>query len=280
MRNSSLLALLFFVAYGIFIEFGPKPAQTKTQSMWQNNQLQIEEFFRAEKTPEVVIIGSSLAERLDFKRDSSCIYNMALGGDSALTGLSALARSERIPRKVFIEINVPERGINKDLIDKATGVLPKLSSIFYIENMPINLLYSFLFFRLQTKKSNIAPEANEAVRQNALSVQRQSYSQTLTSETLAKNLAEFRAIVSALESKGAKIIFFEMPVHPDLENTPRAVQIRTDFKHAFPINQFIGFDELSNGLTIKTGDGLHLIPDEAKNVVLIFKGYFKGACNT
>jgi hypothetical protein len=280
MRNSSLLALLFFVAYGIFIEFGPKPAQTKTQSMWQNNQLQIEEFFRAEKTPEVVIIGSSLAERLDFKRDSSCIYNMALGGDSALTGLSALARSERIPRKVFIEINVPERGINKDLIDKATGVLPKLSSIFYIENMPINLLYSFLFFRLQTKKSNIAPEANEAVRQNALSVQRQSYSQTLTSETLAKNLAEFRAIVSTLESKGAKIIFFEMPVHPDLENTPRAVQIRTDFKHAFPINKFIGFDELSNGLTIKTGDGLHLIPDEAKNVVLIFKGYFKGACNT
>jgi hypothetical protein len=277
MRNSSLLALLFFVAYGIFIEFGPKPAQTKTQSMWQNNQLQIEEFFRAEKTPEVVIIGSSLAERLDFKGDSCCIYNMALGGDSALTGLSALARSARIPRKVFIEINVPERGINKDLIDRATGVLPKLSSIFYIENMPINLLYSFL---LQTKKNNFASEVNEAVRQNGLSLQRQSYSQTLTSETLAENLAEFRAIVSALESKGAKIIFFEMPVHPDLENTPRAVQIRTDFKHAFPINQFIGFDELSNGLTIKTGDGLHLLPDEAKNVVLIFKGYFKGACNT
>jgi hypothetical protein len=277
MRNSSLLALLFFVAYGIFIEFGPKPAQTKTQSMWQNNQLQIEEFFRAEKTPEVGIIGSSLAERLDFKGDSSCIYNMALGGESALTGLSALARSARIPRKVFIEINVPERGINKDLIDRATGVLPKLSSIFYIENMPINLLYSFL---LQTKKNNFASEVNEAVRQNGLSLQRQSYSQTLTSETLAENLAEFRAIVSALESKGAKIIFFEMPVHPDLENTPRAVQIRTDFKHAFPINQFIGFDELSNGLTIKTGDGLHLLPDEAKNVVLIFKGYFKGACNT
>jgi hypothetical protein len=202
---------------------------------------------------------------------------MALGGDSALTGLSALARSARIPRKVFIEINVPERGINKDLIDRATGVLPKLSSIFYIENMPINLLYSFL---LQTKKNNFASEVNEAVRQNGLSLQRQSYSQTLTSETLAENLAEFRAIVSALESKGAKIIFFEMPVHPDLENTPRAVQIRTDFKHAFPINQFIGFDELSNGLTIKTGDGLHLLPDEAKNVVLIFKGYFKGACNT
>jgi hypothetical protein len=276
MKNPLLISILFFVAYGIFLEFGPKPTQAKTQSLWQSNQLCIEEFFRATKTPEVVLVGSSLAVQLDFKTNNSCVYNMALGGDSALTGLSALTRSRHTPRKVYIEINVPQLGINKDLIDKATGVLPKLFSIFHVENMPINLVYSFL---LQTKNNNSSSEVNEAVRQNAISVQRQNNSQKLTSESLTKRMNEFNILVKDLENKGTKVIFFEMPIYSDLENTPVAIQIRTAFKQAFPINQFIGFDELSNGLTIKTKDGLHLTLDEAKDVVLIFKDYFKDACN-
>jgi hypothetical protein len=141
--------------------------------------------------------------------------------------------------------------------------------------MPINLLYSFLS---PAKKNNSGSEANEAVLRNALSLQRQGYRKTLASGTLAKSLAEFRSLTVALESKGIKIVFFEMPVHPDLENTPRALQIRAAFRLAFPGNKFIGADELSDGLTIKTMDGVHLLPDEAKKVVLILQGYYKDVC--
>lgn len=275
MKNSIAVAIILFVVYGVFLEFGPKPAQIKTQSQWQNNQLFIEKFFRAAKTPEVVFVGSSLAERLDFNGGNSCVYNLALGGDSVLTGLSVIAMSGRKPGTVFVEINVPERGINKDLIEKTSGVLQGLSSMFYVENMPVNLVYSFLS---PAKKNSSGSEANEAVLRNALSLQRQGYRKTLTSATLEKSLAEFRSLTGTLESKGIKVVFFEMPVHPDLENTPRALQIRAAFRQAFPGNKFIGAEVLSEGLTIKTMDGVHLLPDEAKKVVLILQGYYKDAC--
>jgi hypothetical protein len=251
--------------------------QTKLQSISQTNQLSIERLFRATETPDIILVGSSLAEQLDFKDIHFCIYNMALGGDSALTGLSALARSGLIPKKVYIEINVPERGINKDLIDKASGMLPKLSSVFYVENKPINLVYSWL---LQiTKHNGSGSEVNEVVRQNFIDLHRQNTSQALTFEVLTKSTAEYIALVNDLESKGTKIIFFEMPIYPDLEKLPHMIQVRSAFKEAFPNNQFIDYDDLSNGLIIKTRDGIHLTQDEAKNVVYVFKDYFKGLCN-
>jgi len=103
MKNSFVVAIILFISYGIFLEFGPKPTQARTQSQWQNNQLFVEKFFRAKKTPEVIFVGSSLVLRLG--GDYPCAYNLALAGDSVLTGLSILAKSGRVPRKVFVEIN-------------------------------------------------------------------------------------------------------------------------------------------------------------------------------
>jgi hypothetical protein len=275
MKTSLLVAVILFITYGVFLEFGPRPTEAKTQSQWQDNQLAIEKYFQLPKTPEAVFVGSSLTKRLIFNETDSCIYNLALGGESALTGLSVIAKSERMPGQVFIEINVPQRGINKDLIEKASGVLSGYSTLFNIGNMPVNIIYSFL---RQGKKGESDLPLNEAVLQNALALKRQEYKQILPSSTLDNSLSEFSHLAGVIESKGAKITFFEMPVHPDLENTPRALQIRAKFKQTFPNNQFVGFDELSNGLPIRTMDGEHLTSDEAKNAALVLRNYYKNNC--
>ncbi len=279
MRNSLLIAAVLFLAYSLFLAYGPKPAQAKMQSQWQENRYALEKYLRDIKTGatkhQVVYVGSSLTTRLDFADESGCVYNLSFNGDSALTGLSAIANSAAKPRLVFIEINVPERGINRELIAKASGFLPQLSTVFHIENMPVNLVISFLH---SVKKDKSHEAANESVRLNAIAVQAKGRQGTLPPDILNNNMAEFSRLVKEIEASGTKVVFFEMPIYRDLEYTPRAVQIRNAFQSNFPGNQLISFAELARGRSIQTVDGLHLSDDDVKVVTSNMRVHFKDIC--
>ncbi|MGA7749395.1 MAG: hypothetical protein WCA63_04545 [Gallionella sp.] len=282
MKNSLIIAAVLFLTYDLFLEYGPKPVQAKMQSQWQENRYALEKYLRDSKAGitkhEVVYVGSSLTTRLDFDDESKCVYNLSFNGDSALTGLSAIANSAEKPRLVFIEINVPERGIDQDLIAKTSGFLPQLSAAFYIENMPINLAISFLHSLKMDRSANEASEVNEPVRLKALAMMAQGYKGTMPSDILKNNMTEFSRLVRDIESSGTKVIFYEMPIYPDLENSTRAVQIRNAFINTFPNNQMINFHELTKGSPIKTVDGMHLLKDEAKNVVRNMEVYSNSVC--
>ena len=75
-----------------------------------------------------------------------------------------------------------------------------------------------------------------------------------------------------------KVIFFEMPVHPELKNSNQAIQVRIAFRSAFPDNKFIDSDELAKGVAIKPADGLHLNVDDVKGVIANLKGYYEDDC--
>jgi hypothetical protein len=279
MRNPLIIAALLIIAYGLLVEYGPKPAQVKTQSQWQNNLYAIEKYFRVSKTnitqPEVVFVGSSLTTRLDFDGEPNCVYNLSLGGESALTGLNVIENSVGMPRLVFVEINFPDHTKNQKLIETASGFLPQLSAIFHIENIPINLAVSYLY---QLNKNKPANEVNEAVLQSALVQQTQSFKFTISSDTLKNSMAEFSRLAGNIESKGAKIIFFELPIHPELEYSARAMQVRSAFKSTFPNYQLVDFNELTKGGVIRTVDGVHLSGDDAKIVSRNIKVHFDEVC--
>lgn len=279
MRNPLVFAALLCFVYGLLLEYGPKPVQAIMQSQWQDNQFSIEKYLRDSKSGhtqhKVVFVGSSLTQRLDFDGESNCVYNLSLQGDSALTGLSVIANSVENPRQVFIEINVPQNGVNQDLINRGTALLPHLLPIFHVENMPINLALSFLHHIKNEKPVNVS---NDTVNLNALALQVRSYKELLPPENLSQNMGEFRRLVRDIESKGSKIVFFEMPVHPELENSPRAIQIRNAFKNLFQNYRLLSFQELSNPITVITADGLHLHKDEAITVVRNIKVHLKEVC--
>jgi len=227
---------------------------------------------------KVVFVGSSLTNRLDFNENSGCVYNLSLGGDSSLTGLGAIANSAEIPRLVFIEINVPERSVNQDLINNGKRVEMRISAIFYVENMPMNLALGLLHRPSKEKSAKTEPEINESILQNALALQLRNYQIPISSDILNNNLVEFTHMVRGIEEKGGKVILYEMPIHPDLENTPRAVQIRNAFKKTFPNHKLLDFHELAGGGAIRTMDGMHLSSSEAINVVENMTPYINSIC--
>ena len=259
MRNSIISAGFFIVGYGLFLAYGPKPAHAKMQSQGQSNRYMIEKYFRdvqADATRhEVVLVGSSLAKRLEFDDDSKCVFNLAFDGDAALTGLNVVAHAPVKPRLLLIETNIPERVSNSDLIEKASGFLPRISAIFHIENVPVNLAFSYVS---SMKKEKTSLVVNESVRLNALATVSLGFKETIPSDLLDKNMAEIKRLVREIEAGGTQVVFYEMPVYTELEGSPRLMQIRNIFSNAFPNNQFVNYRQLAKGSVMRTVDGAHL----------------------
>lgn len=259
--------------YAIALHFVAVPSRIKLQSQWQENRHVVEKYFHSPHQPATIYAGSSLTKRLDFGNSSSCAYNLALDGESTLTGLSAVQKSSHIPKMVFVEINVPERDANQGLVDHASGLLLQLSPMFYTENIPTNFVYSVLASLRQPKPFVLV--IDESIRQSELSRHMESYKHPLDPAVLQRSMDQYRTIISRLENKGTAVVLFEMPVHASLEKMTRPVQVRTAFQRTFPSNQFLRFEELTGGVDLQTMDGIHLGPGEAKTVAAGLSRYGK-----
>lgn len=276
MRIPIATAVLLFLAYTAFLSFGPKPGVVKTQSAAQENQYVLERFLRSPDTAKVVFVGSSMTRRLDFRDFDPCVYNMALDGDSFLTGLTAIREAGKIPRMIFVEINVPERGVGRELIAKASGMLPRLSPVFHTENVPVNRLFSFLYQLRQEKPES---KVSENAFRIAFETRRKGYDNLVAADLLDSNFSQLERLAREMQGRGAQVIFFEIPMHPDMEQSPRAEQIRAAFKRTLPAGRFLSYQDLSRNTTIKTRDGIHLHADEARDVVRNLESSFAGACS-
>lgn len=320
MKIIFLTTFILLVFLSVFVNYGPIPLQVKTQSMWQGNSYILEQYFLRSRYSSVVIVGSSLSVMLDFKNNDGCIYNLSLAGDSALTGLRTITLATSKPKKVFVEINVPDRAINDKLIKKSHEGLVGFAPIFYTKNIPMNLFLSLINGAQQAnqnrlrKKDLFIPKkefkenllvANEesnshkfnkyieeepvnnkldngfnSQNQDAIALKEKELSELVPNLILESNLNEFKLLVESLESKGVEIVFFEMPIQSSLEYSPRVKQIRHAFKQAFPNYSFLSFEMLSKGVSVNTRDGVHLTPEAASGVDLNMENYFKQFCYT
>jgi hypothetical protein len=274
MKLSIVITAALTVLYAMFLSYGPKPLKMVTQSQWQDNQQIMEGYFRSEMNAPVIFVGSSLTRRLVFP-DGACAYNLALGGDSALTGLDAVLRSSYLPRVVFVEINVPERRGSSDIVKKSDNFLKRLSPVFYTENMPVNLFYSFLRQRNGASSEEVV---SEEVFNNNLKLQIQDYDQDIEQGLLASQMSLFDAKIKAVEKRGIKVVFYELPVAPALEQMPKAIQTRMRFLKEFPDNQLIPYTALAVDMTIHSVDGIHLKEKEATAVAEKLAAYYLATC--
>ena len=141
--------------------------------------------------------------------------------------------------------------------------------------MPVNLLFSFVY----QLKGSATPAFDATLLANGLTVERDIYANEIAPDLLAANMHMLRNQVSALEASGTQVIFFELPIHPDLEQTPHARQIRAAFIAVFPIERLITSAELSRGIKVRTIDGVHLSIDEARFVSSALQTHHRMACS-
>ena len=256
--------LLQLAVYLALLNVTPPAPRVFTQSQWDLNRHVLESYVLGGSTVQTVFVGSSLTQRVEFPDDPFSVRNLALSGDSAFSGLATILATSHRPKRVFVEINVLDRDVNLTIIESTTGLLPRLSKIFQTKNSPANFILSQLGRVHLQARSDIL---NESVFQKLLDVNVAEHSIPLNTDLLNQRIQNYQKMISEISQRGAKVVFFEMPVNPAVANSPRARQIREAVQKGFPSHLCIEGAALASGLEIRTQDGIHLSIREVESLV-------------
>ena len=287
MKFSLIVAIILTILYGILVAISNVGTETNAQRYLRKNQDVVVSYVSTK--PQLVLAGSSLTAALKNSGFETCTYNLGLIGESPLTGLDVVIDRVWKPKMVFVEINFPEGDSNSNLIQRKESWLVKyLPNIIYvapITNLVQNVVISLRRLRVETlSKDSIASTASgteaETARQAELKIQQVFFEKKIENTHLKYKLVEFGMKIQKLLNNGVNVVLFEVPVHPSLEETPRAKQIREAFRVGFPDLRMVSAEMLSRGVSIKTADGLHLNDDDSSNVLKNFSPEFQAVCES
>jgi hypothetical protein len=285
-KKSIFVAFILFALWTAFLVL--KPNASVSQHVWQENVITAEQYLYDVDYIPNVIVGSSLSERI-ITDSLPEFFSLAFGGQSIYDGLEILAQKKKLPKRVFIEINLVQKFENttfKEIISSPIMNQLKANVVtFRSDKQPLAFIGNYLSAFVGKVHGKIVPPKTEESDDESkatsplgedffktmLDIRKKNYSITVKKTVLDKQIAKLKTYINYLRSKNVEIVFFEMPVHPDIINFERAVQIRNKMNNEFKGDhyQFISLPE--NLEDYHTSDGTHLNDEDA----VIFTQYLK-----
>lgn len=220
----------------------------------QTNILRVQRFaFDIEECP-YVIVGSSESARIPAEIVSENLYNLALSGESALTGLEIINNKTTKPEIVFVELN-------KSILKGADELLLEKTSdwnalIFNRECYRMDYLFRCLyqpFYNMIKSKQVITLENTD---ENLFNIYYNDYQTLLDETSLEMAIQDVQTQIDKLEMEGTRIVLLEVPLDMRLYDTPQYLQVRTALEEAFPDTNYEWFRVSWQEYT--TTDGIHM----------------------
>jgi hypothetical protein len=243
-----------------------KPVVTTFQSQAIRNYSIAERYIYTKANHRAVIVGSSMSNRLLKEQFDEDVYNLSFGGGSVLTGLALIKESHRIPDSIFIESNIAYKEIDDAMIENLfVPILWKIrSNILSLQYtyQPINIILSKIKSRYEKKGftgSDSIP--NDKILKSNLKIHLRdnSHANKLAGN---KELVYLKELVTYFKKMGTKVVFFEMPVHPELLSSRKYVELRSILQTSFPDSKFYWAENAVAGNYL-TSDGVHLLHKSA-----------------
>jgi hypothetical protein len=279
-KKTFLLFIILFGAYTLLITLNPR--SSASQHQWQENAIKGENYiYDKSDTLSNVIIGSSLACRIitDSLPDS---YNLAFAGQSVFDGLEILKQKKKLPRTVFIETNKifinPNKEFTSSLFSPFSFTLKKYCISLRSDKQPLAFIYPAVqgLFHKNSSETGMpgAEPKNNEVFNKMLAMQVEEFSIIPDSGYVIKQFALLSNYIDDIKGKGVNIVFFEIPLNPNLAELPLAKFIRNEFYRHFPanVNNYITMPDCSGYITT---DGLHLNDSDAIKYTQYFKEEMK-----
>jgi len=192
--------------------------------------------YRQEPIPRIVLVGSSLARRLDEAYFLPLkVRNLALSGDSALTGLKIILSYSHLPSVVLIEANVLSRDIDASLVRRFSSTASDVSIL-----RPVRTAIAY-FNSTPNGSSQVSP-VDELLRDpprdyaNALAIARarEEYSKPNLDDAIEKNSTILAQLVAQLTARGTRVYLFKMPYAPNVAETHYVEVTETAFHKTVP----------------------------------------------
>ncbi|MFQ5509955.1 MAG: hypothetical protein ACE5FN_11565 [Leptospirillia bacterium] len=282
--KSVLICLMLLFGYNLYAVYLVSPTLRTGDSQWADNVIRAQNFIYGERDTRVVIAGSSLSWRLDATLLPEDLENLAFGGMSAQDGLRLLVRSGMAPELVLVEVNYlprPERpGFSDGLFMPGMYSARQHIAALREQKRPLGVIGTFLgriirgmgdmFKRADMQRPIASAHATGAgavgggqLFDKFLVKQLEGHAHPVPPKSLASTRKNVAPLLDALAGRGTRVVFFQLPGHPDICDSPR-IQSTLELVHT----SFSGYPyiELGNCHSVATTDGIHLDPDSARRI--------------
>jgi hypothetical protein len=279
LRKSFIIFVVFFLVFNIAATYNVPDAKY-AQSDFQRNVINADKYIYSDINYKAVILGSSLAYRMQTDYLPG-FYNLALSGMSVYDAGAVLLCRKTLPKTVFIEINIIQRqkseSFSQEFESPLFAFFKRIFPALRTENQPVFLIKKGIDrLKASVGPKHVSKTRNRVAARNVylpdrlfkplLAIQVNDYSKRDTA-LANKAIGSLKQLMQKIEARGSKVILFEMPVYPVIQQSPKAVLIRELVAKNFPQHQFIAIPPTS----FKTRDGLHLAQKEAVDYTLYFK---------
>lgn len=252
-------------------------------SQWDKNVMKEEEIlYKKNARFEAIVVGSSIAARLVDLPESW--FNLAMGGQSSIAGLSTLCNSSVDPCIIIVETNNLNLGASaQDNI--VVKQLKKQHPAFLTENKPAHVLLRTLAKFAGMSPGGQRPTTNLIPTQpDEITVASELFSEvlerrlvicqkTMPQDELAKRTSQIKEQVNQLEKRGFQFVFIEIPECAETFDSPRKSQIRSAYRNMFPLNESRWFDDFENSKFYASNDAVHLTATSAKRFCVALISY-------
>ncbi|MDB9519609.1 hypothetical protein PN466_21940 [Roseofilum reptotaenium CS-1145] len=274
--QSLVLCCTLIIGYQALIFAGLIPP-SKGIHQAQANMINAEKYvYKQSVNTQMVMVGSSLTATLKEELMGSNVLNLAMRGGCTQTGLEIVNKKSSPPKILLVEMNETiQREMDRELIDSLYNpflyFLRMNFPMFRQEYRPVS---AFVYALKQWSQGNrqSGQSTDSPLREAQIQRVKAQWAMPLSDETKELIVEQAKVIqhqLSDVSSNGSRIILFNMPGEPGLDNTVQKQQVRELMKELFPSERF---EWLSNPQrSWKTSDGVHLTTDDAQEYALFLK---------
>ena len=217
-----------------------------------------------EPIPDVVLVGSSLTFRLKEGYFSTPrLRNLGLAGGSPVTGLEIVANQPRLPKIILVETNVLSRSADTALV-KNYSKTDNAGPLFF---RPIRTAVAAYenWVHAPLSHAQISNSLDRLLNQPPSDFDNRTYVDRTLQQWNAEdptaavqvNVQRIAQLIPAIERRGARVLFFELPCSTQLEGS-RFAEITREIVHtafADP-GQWLHIDY--SRVELRWADGVHL----------------------
>jgi hypothetical protein len=282
-RKSILITLILFIAYELFLRVVPTPPDT-SQNDKSANIISAQDFLynysKKEVAEDTVIVGTSVSRKLITDSLGKHYINLAFNAWSSYDGLELIKRSRRKPACLLIETNyVKSQTLQPELVgnlDPVSYYPGKAFKSLHLRNQPVGLLVglgkSLMAERIEALKEK--KREDTGLYQFNMKINREIMHEPAPDSVLTQRFRALKSLVDGFKKENTEVIFFEVPIDPELEHMVSMQQVRDYFHTWFPPEQFRYIPPPVEN-TFTYSDGIHLSPASA----LAYTLYLKTALN-
>lgn len=262
-----------------------------------------QQFILNDVSPDIVILGSSFADRLDPFNTNPQVEMITINGGSAFDGLAMLqARSNQeknLPNVVAIEVNrlivYEEKDWLKKMLSQPNKWMWSKIKSFQDANRPTSIfgwpihvalnkanLILAQKLKLAGDKSKLNLPEDEETQSQLLElnlIEQRKYLETgISQDQLVKIHQKLSKHTEGLREKGVHIVFFHMPIHFSLENLSTPKKLNKVISESFEKESWDWVEEV-DAQNFNFTDGIHLDPESAQRYHAILSEKLNQALN-